>query len=147
MSHLCFLMIRLSFNASGQMRKGLLCLLTAQSGETWPSSQLGMWAKLGMRYGHRGLPPEEQTVTTQPLGIGIRSRDMNQLGLLTCSAARVSVRVTCIEKQRVARLWIAEFPRWMRSSLGAFAFRAQRRRCPSDSFIPRKHPLAIGAWP
>jgi len=46
-------------------------------------------------YGHRGLPAEEQTVTTQ--------------------------------------LWIAEFPRWMRSSLGAFAFRAQRRRCePSE---------------
>eukprot|EP00930_Biecheleria_cincta_P098244 TRINITY_DN89919_c0_g1_i1.p1 TRINITY_DN89919_c0_g1~~TRINITY_DN89919_c0_g1_i1.p1 ORF type:complete len:1177 (-),score=234.31 TRINITY_DN89919_c0_g1_i1:261-3719(-) len=41
-------------------------------------------------YGHRGLPVDEQTVTTQ--------------------------------------LWIAGLPSWMRTSLAAWAFRAQRRR-------------------
>eukprot|EP00931_Biecheleriopsis_adriatica_P082306 TRINITY_DN5573_c0_g1_i1.p1 TRINITY_DN5573_c0_g1~~TRINITY_DN5573_c0_g1_i1.p1 ORF type:complete len:1295 (-),score=324.79 TRINITY_DN5573_c0_g1_i1:44-3928(-) len=41
-------------------------------------------------YGHRGLPQEEQTVTTQ--------------------------------------LWVAGLPRWLRSPLGAWTLRAQRRR-------------------
>jgi len=41
-------------------------------------------------YGHRGLPPEQQTVTT------------------------------CLH--------VANFPRWMRSSLGAWVLRAQRKK-------------------
>lgn len=46
-------------------------------------------------YGHRGLPVDEQTVTTQ--------------------------------------VWTAGLPGWMRSSLAAWAYRAQRRRCePQD---------------
>mmetsp|Transcript_19575 Transcript_19575/g.34570 ORF Transcript_19575/g.34570 Transcript_19575/m.34570 type:complete len:1115 (+) Transcript_19575:20-3364(+) len=41
-----------------------------------------------------------------------------------------------VEDQTViTQLWVAEFPRWMRSSLGALAFRAQRRRCEPSEMV------------